>query len=343
LFKELGFSLESGALIAGVSLASLSAREEMSARLSPLRDFFIVIFFIFLGAQLQLGDVISQIPVALILSVLVLVGNPLILMAIMGYLGYRKKTSLQTGMTVAQVSEFSLILVALGVSLGHVPQSVLSLVTLVGLITIFGSTYLVLYSDKLYKLFAPYLGIFERHDAHEIRLKKHKPEIVLFGCNRIGYSFLEALVRLDKRFLVIDYNPATIAALEQAETPVLFGDASDITFLETIDFSECELVVSTIPDSETNALINRIVKSENEDAAIVVVAHRATDALSHYNDGIDYVIVPHLLGGRHAAEIVLKFKGNKRRYSSLRREHIDDLQLRLAIGHEEGPREKPLE
>jgi Kef-type K+ transport system membrane component KefB len=336
VFKQFGFSLESGALIAGVSLATLSSRQEMSARLAPLRDFFIVIFFIFLGAQLQLGNIYELIPTAIILSLLVLIGNPLILMGIMGYLGYRKRTSLATGMTVAQISEFSLIMVALGVALGHVPQSVLSLVTLVGLITIFGSTYLVLYTDQIYKVLAPYLGIFERSDARETRIKKHKPEIVLFGCNRIGYTFLESLTKMQKEFLVVDYNPATVHALESSGIPVVFGDASDIAFLEDIDFSDSELVISTIPDTETNALVNAAVQKESDDAVVIVVAHRATDALSHYDQGIDYVIVPHLLGGRHAAELVLKLRGAKHRYGKVRREHIDDLNLRIAIGHEEG-------
>ncbi len=340
LFKELGFSLESGALIAGVSLATLSSRQEMSARLSPLRDFFIVLFFISLGAQLQLTNILELVPTAVLLSLLVLIGNPLILMAIMGYLGYKKRTALSTGMTVAQISEFSLIMVALGVSLGHVSQSVLSLVTLVGLITIFGSTYLVLYTDWIYKRLAPFLSVFERTGAKEKRTRRHKPEIILFGCNRIGYSFLETLMKMDKEFLVVDYDPATVRALEAGNVPVVFGDASDLAFLETIDFSNAELIVSTIPDTDTNALINRAAQEDSEDAVIIVVAHRAADALAHYNQGIDYVIVPHLLGGRHAAELVLKLKGEKRRYGSVRKEHIDDLNLRIAIGHEESSHEK---
>src|SRR3989344_4989173 len=204
LFQYFGFSLESGALIAGVSLAALPARHEISARLTPLRDFFIVMFFIFLGAQMQLSEVAGLIPVALVLSALVLIGNPLILMTLMGYLGYRRKTSLQTGFTVAQISEFSLILVAVGVALGHVDSSALSLVTLVGLITIFGSTYLVLYSDAIYKRLAPYLGLFERSDAHRKPVRKTGLPIVLLGSGRIGYDFLETLQRVDKELLVVD-------------------------------------------------------------------------------------------------------------------------------------------
>ena len=334
LFREFGFSLESGALIAGVALASLPSRLEISARLSPLRDFFIIIFFIFLGSQLNLADLSALVHSSILLSALILIGNPLILMIIMGFLGYRKKTSLQTGFTVAQISEFSLILVALGVSLGHVESSVLSLVTLVGLITIFGSTYLIMYSDRIFKILSPYLGIFERSKTHEPRPRRAKYDVVLFGCNRIGYDFLETFIRQDKKLLVVDYDPTIVSQLENADVATLFGDASNISFLESIDFSKSNLVISTIPDAETNELIHRAVKAENPEAIVIVVAHRVHDALSHYNEGIDYVILPHFLGGQHAAELIIKLKDKKSKYEDLREEHIEHLQLRVAIGHE---------
>lgn len=334
LFKYVGFSLESGALVAGIALASLPARHEISARLVPLRDFFIVMFFIFLGSQMQLGDVAALLPAAIILSVLVLVGNPLILMSVMGLMGYKKKTSLQTGFTVAQISEFSLILVALGVSLGHISQSILSLVTLVGVITIFGSTYLVMYSDKIYAICAPYMGIFERSNAKEPHLRKDGYSVVLFGCNRIGYDFLESLKEMGEKFLVVDHDPETIQRLSAQGVAAEYGDAGDLDFLGTIDFSKVELVISTVPQSETNLLIHRAVKAVNEDAVVMVVAHKLADALSHYDEGIDYVILPHFLGGKYAAELVVKFRADKERYENLRSKHIKHLQLRVSAGHE---------
>lgn len=340
LFQAFGFSLESGALIAGVALASLPARHEISARLTPLRDFFIVMFFIYLGSQMQLSGIGSLLPAAFGLSALVLIGNPIILMSLMGALGYRKKTSLQTGFTVAQISEFSLILVALGVYLGHVEQSVLSLVTLVGLITIFGSTYLVLYSDRIYAFLAPYLGIFERADAQETPLRHSGHNFVLFGCNRIGFDFIESLMDVRANFLVIDHDPDIIASLNKQGIATEYGDASDLDFLGSIDFASVELVISTIPDAETNLLVNRIVKAKRPEAIVMVIAHKVKDALDHYAEGIDYVILPHFLGGKHAAEIVVKFKGDKSKYTALRKEHIEHLQLRIAIGHDHPSRNR---
>lgn len=334
LFKYFGFSLESGALVAGIALASLPARYEISARLVPLRDFFIVMFFIYLGSQMQLGDVTALLPAAILLSVLVLVGNPLILMSVMGLLGYKKKTSLQTGFTVAQISEFSLILIALGVSLGHVSQPILSLVTLVGIITIFGSTYLVMYSDRIYAVLAPYLSGFERASAKEPHIRKSGYPIVLFGSNRIGSDFVETLKEMGEKFLVVDHDPDAIDRMTRAGIPVEYGDAGDWDFLDSLEFSKVELVISTVPDADTNTLIHRAVKQDNENAVVMVVAHRVGDALSHYGEGVDYVILPHFLGGKYAADLVSKFRADKARYGHLREKHIEHLQQRLDSGQE---------
>ena len=334
LFHQLGFSLESGALIAGVALATLPSRHEIGARLLPLRDFFIVMFFIFLGSQMQLVDLGAVLPIALGLSVLVLIGNPLILMVIMGVLGYKKKTSLQTGFTVAQISEFSLILIALGVSLGHLSDSILSLVTLVGLITIFGSSYLVLYSDRIYKALAPYLGIFERKGAHESSRRHTGPEIMLIGCNRIGHDFLLSLKDLGRSYMIVDYDPETITRLSAEGVATAYGDASDFDFIDDLDYSKVELVISTVPDAETSAMINRVVRSHKSDAVVMVVAHRMLDAIEHYGEGVDYVILPHFLGAKHAAEIVVKFQGDKDKYDALRDKHLNELKLRIDSGHE---------
>ncbi|MDX5435979.1 MAG: cation:proton antiporter, partial [Pontibacter sp.] len=160
--QYLGFSREVGAFLAGVSLASNQFRNVISGKLVSLRDFLLLFFFIHLGLYLNLQLIGNQVLPALLFSVFVLVGNPLIVMAIMGILGYRKRTSFLAGLTVAQISEFSLIFAALGLSLGHIPPETVGLVSLVGLITIGLSTYMILYSHNLYNTFSPMLDIFER-------------------------------------------------------------------------------------------------------------------------------------------------------------------------------------
>ena len=158
----LGFSKEVGAFIGGVSLASTPYRESIGARLITLRDFLLLFFFIDLGARLDFNMVGPQIFNSVYLSLFVLVGNPLIVMLIMGIMGYRKRTGFLAGLTVAQISEFSLILGALGVSLGHINMEAMSLITLVGVVTICLSSYMIIYSGTIYRWLSNPLSVFER-------------------------------------------------------------------------------------------------------------------------------------------------------------------------------------
>ncbi len=158
----LGFSMEVGAFLAGVTLAFTQYREALATRLTVVRDFLLLFFFLKLGAGLDLSFLGNQVGKALVFSVFVLVGKPLVVMGVMGVMGYRKRTGFLAGLTVAQISEFSLILGALGLSLGHIGPGTVGLITLVGLITITLSTYLILYSGLLYEKLKRFLGPFER-------------------------------------------------------------------------------------------------------------------------------------------------------------------------------------
>jgi Kef-type K+ transport system membrane component KefB len=192
LGNALGFSKEVGAFLAGFSLASTAYREAISSRLTSVRDFLLLFFFVDLGARLQLGSISGDLLDATVLSLFVLIGNPLIVMAIMGYMGYRKRTGFLAGLTVAQISEFSIVFVAMGITLGHVGDGTLGLVTLVGIITITLSTYMILYSQALYARLAPFLDRFERRSPfRELAVEDPKamtasPDVIVFGLGRYG-------------------------------------------------------------------------------------------------------------------------------------------------------------
>jgi Kef-type K+ transport system membrane component KefB len=251
LFAALGFSLEGGALIAGVALSTLPSRHEIGARLAPLRDFFIVAFFILLGTRMVVSDFGAIVEPAIYLSLFVLIGNPLLQLIVLGLMGYRKKTSFQSGMMAAQISEFSLILVALGVSLGQVDPIILSIVTLVGIITIFISSYLILYSDVIYKYIGKYLSIFERKRVREKPVHDESYSAVLIGGGRVGFDFIDLFMEEGRKFVVIDHDPDTIKRLSAASIPHEYGDANDPDLLDDLKISKMELVVSTAPELET--------------------------------------------------------------------------------------------
>lgn len=325
VFLMAGFSIESGALVAGISLATLPSRREMSARLTPLRDFFIIMFFILLGAQMDFGNILSLLPPALILSALVLIGNPLILMAIMGMLGYKKKTSLQTGFTVAQISEFSLIVIALGAKIGHLSDEVVSLVTLVGLITIFGSTYLVSYSDVIYLKLEKYLSIFEKKKTRNDSDEHEHYDVILIGAGRIGTNFQESFAKKGISHLIVDYNPDIIEELGKRGFNTAYGDAENLTFLEDLNLREAKMIISTIPDAEINANIFNVARHVQPDSIVLAVAKEEKDAHKLYDQGVDYVLMPHLLGGQHASELFEQHLFAREGYDMIRHHHLNEL------------------
>lgn len=306
-FSLLGLSAEVGALVSGITLSVSPFAYEITSRMKPLRDFFIVLFFILLGSQMAFNNFDSLIAPIFVFSIFVLIGNPLILFVIMNLLGYRRKTAFQIGLTVAQISEFSLILVALGLSVGHVNSDILSIVTFVGLITISVSTYLIIYNDAIYSKISKYLSFFEivkKPHLEKSNFGEANFEVVLFGFDRVGARFLEEFKKLDKNFAVIDINPKSIVRAKRLGANAIYGDASDIEFLAEIPFKEARLIVSTIPDFETNDTLTRFMRKKFKDSIIIVLAHTVEHAKQLYRAGATYVVLPHHLGAEHAATMI---------------------------------------
>jgi len=324
LFHAIGFSIELGALIAGVMLAVSPFAYEIGAKLKPLRDFFILIFFILLGTQIILAELPVIIVPALVLSAFVLIGNPLIVFLIMNVMKYRTRTAFMAGLTLAQVSEFSLILVALGLRIGQINQEVVSLVTLVAIITITGSTYFILYSDKIYvhiRGFLEFISIRKYHEPEPIPEDK-TPEIIIFGYARVGYEFVSVAKEVSDRYLVVDYDPRSIKSLEREKIPFIYGDAEDLEFLQEISYQKARLIISTIPEHRVNLGLVKFYREKNKDGTIIVLAHKIADAKELYANGASYVTMPHHLGAHHAAQMITKHKFNGEGFKEEREMHL---------------------
>lgn len=331
LFYLLGFSIEIGALIAGVSLSITPFAYEVSAKLKPIRDFFIVLFFISLGSQMNLSSLTSELPKALLLSLYVLIGNPIIVILLINALGYKRKTSFLAGLTVAQISEFSLILATLGFNLKHIPQTTLSLITLVGLITISGSTYLILYSEKIFTKVEWLLKLLElKKTSSQKENQSEKYEIILFGYDRVGEDFVHSFSSLNKNFLVIDINPTTIEKLNNQNIPNRFGDAEDPDFLEELNLNQVKLAISTIPDLSTNTIIVHQLKLANPKAVVIVLTHDLKEAQFLYHEGASYVVVPHYLGAKRVTSLLSKLGIDHLAFQGERQKHLNYIQKRFS-------------
>ncbi len=306
----LGFSKEVGAFLGGVSLASTGYREAIGARLVTLRDFLLLFFFINLGSRLEIHLLGAQIPHAVILSLFVLVGNPLIVMVIMGIMGYRRRTGFLAGLAVAQISEFSLILVALGLSYHHVEMPTMGLVTLVGLVTICASTYMILYSAPLYARLHPFLAVFERknpwreaQDAPDPS-REIPPDVILLGLGNYGGEIAAHLLDRGRRVLGVDFDPEALARWRRKGMVVIYGDAGDPGFIEQLPVDKTRWFVSTVRDQNLSLDLLHLLCARGCPGRIVLSARSQDDARQLSAAGAHVVLRPFHDAAEYAADVL---------------------------------------
>lgn len=329
IFSEFGFSLEVGALAAGIALAQFPYAQEAASRLKPLRDFFIVLFFVVLGSELDLSNIAAVLPAALVLSSFVLIGNPLIVMTIMGSLGYTKKTSFKTSLAVAQISEFSLVLLLLAQKSGQIDSETLSLMTVVGLVTIAVSSYVILYDEKLYPKFEKYLSVFERKKTKSEKRPRGN-EMLLFGYKKGGLEFIKVFKKLGKQFSVVDYDPEVIESLEKHGVHYLYGDMTDLELLEEAGLADVKLVVSVVTDFETNKFLLRTLDQQNPNCVMICHADGITEAAELYELGAGYVMLPHYIGSEKIGAFIKKSGFSKTEFRKFRNKHLAYLQTHFS-------------
>lgn len=307
----LGFSKEIGAFVAGVALASTPYREAIGAKLSSLRDFLLLFFFIELGSRLNLGALGSLVWASIPLSLYVLIGNPIVMMAITGFMGYRKRTSLFAGLTVGQVSEFSLILMAIGIKFGQIGDDAAGVVTLVALATIGLSTYMMLYSQQIYERLSPYLGVFERKtpyrdDSHEATVRDMEPAVtMIFGLGSYGTGIAEQFETRERRVIGVDFDPQAIRRWSERGMEAVFGDARDTEIARGLHFSHIKWVISSIRDREVNTSLLKSLRHVVEyTGRIAVAAYDQSDHASLREAGADLVFSPFSDAAIQAADLV---------------------------------------
>jgi len=306
----LGFSKEVGAFLAGFSLASTPYREAISARLTSLRDFLLLFFFIDLGSRIDLSTLGAEVYTAVVFSLFVLIGKPLIVMAIMAYLGYRKRTGFMTGLTLAQISEFSIIFMAMSISLGHIEQETLGLVTLVGLVTITLSTYMILYSQPLYEWLVPWLSVFERSDPFRERAVEkgrrtgEEAEVIIFGVGRYGGRLVLRLQERGLAVLGVDFDPENVRAMRRKGIPMRFGDAEDLDFPESLPLENVRWVISTLPHPDVNLTLMRALANQDYTGKVAVTAHNEPEGKMLEKAGAHHVLYPFMDAAEFAAEVI---------------------------------------
>src|SRR3989338_2462412 len=338
LFSYLGFSIAIGSFIAGISLANLPYNIEIIGRIKPLRDFFSVMFFVSLGMQLIPGTFSSILKPLIAFILLTVIAKAIITMLTTSFFGYKKRTSFLTAISLAQISEFSLILAALGLSLGHLSQEIFSMTVLLAIATIILTTYFIKYEEKLYESLSKPLSFLDRLSRKNMENAdipiSRKYEAVLCGYNRIGFSIVKTLKKMKKGILVVDFNPEVVRRLSAQNIPSIYGDIGDIEVLERLNFKKAKIVISTVPTKSDNMLLIDFARKENNKIIILVTASQIQEALDLYDAGADYVVMPHFLGGNYVSVLIEKFDDGLNKLLEHKIRHIKELNERHILGQE---------
>ena len=324
----LGFSFEIGGFLAGLALSNLPEHLQVASRTRPLRDFFLTIFFLLLGFDLVSGGLSFSLLHAAIFSIFVLVGNPIIVLAILGLLGYKRRTSFLAGLTVAQISEFSLIIVAMGLSLGHLEREVVSTIVVVAVVTMTLSTYMIMYAEKIYKRIGKFLKVFERAITVEQALASENEfsgHTVVVGYGKSGKTIAKYLIRKGHDVLVVDFNPKIFGLLTAQKIPVLFGDISDTDILSASNVAKAALVVSTANGLAENLSLLEYLRTKRSKAMVVMIAQTKSEAIKLYEFGASYVVLPSAVAGEHIRHVLKVYGVGGTRIEKIGKGHFNRL------------------
>jgi len=327
---SLGFSSEIGAFLAGVSLATLPYSTHIAAKTRPLRDFFLMIFFIYLGTNLIFADLVKSIYPAIVFALLILVVNPAVVALVVSALGYRKRTSFLTGITLTQISEFSFLVVVLGSKLQILPKQALTLTSLIAVITVCISTYLISNGNRLYHFLRPHLAFLNFGNKKKDYLynfpEQLEDHIILIGYHRIGRIIFETLKKNGEKVAIIDYDPRRIEELIEQGVNCTYGDAVDHDIVEQLNLKQAKMVISTIDKFEESELILKTYREINRRLKFIVTAGNAEEALELYEAGADLVIVPSLISGDYLAYLLKRLKNKEVELDELKKKEISTLE-----------------
>ena len=327
----IGFNFAIGGFLAGLALANSEVHWEIAARIKSIRDFFIIIFFIVFGSQLSLNNLGSQISAVLIFFLFMMIINPLTVLLLLGWQGYKPKTAFLVSLTTSPMSEFSFIVVALGFKAGQLSSEVLSIVTIVGLTSIAVSSYSIGSGERLYAWLRPYLARFDWRVSGVERdvEKKLKNHIILVGVHRLGQHLISVLRKLPGEIVIVDINPEVVSQYLAAGMNAVCGDVTESYIQEQINLPQARVIISTIPRLEDNLALLEAVKRKTANLKykpkLIFAAQNESEAKKLYESEIDYALSPHFIGGQHLAKIL----GDKKFNLSLKkmREHHLDILL----------------
>ena len=336
----LGLSREMGALVAGISMSTFPYNVDVIAKVINIRDFFVTLFFVALGMTIPQPS-LSIVTAALGISLFVLVSRLLAIFPVLYILGNGLRASLIPSINLAQMSEFSLIIASLGLTLKHISPELVSALTFVFAITAVLSTYLISYNHEIQRWLARLLGKIGFPAAGNFVLedveREEKNSVVFLGCFREASSILHELELQSKeavaggiidRVLVIDFNPLVLQELKRWGIKCLYGDVAHMDTLHRAHIQSAKIVACTISDAilrgTTNRRLLRQARRLCPKAQAIAAADNISSAVELYEQRADFVYIARLHSARYMAEQIARAIQDEDGFKEL---HDDEFRL----------------
>lgn len=308
--KVFGLSAEIGSFLAGLSLSTSWGHFQIVNKVKTLRDVFLTLFFVLLGLQVGSGRVDWTLVTLLTMAVLLI--KFLVSFLWSRVLGLSGRISFLVSLNMTQISEFSLVVMALGLSAHLWNEDLVRVVTVVGLLTMTISSVLITINGPIFRWVSQYLPFLLKIGKEEkIARTALKDHVILFGCDRTGRGIMSYLEKRKEKYLVVDFNPDVVNKLKGRGVNIIFADASDPDIFELTNMKESKMVISTIKDAEDSLALLVEARSRGIKIPMIVDAETAQEAKTLYNAGATYVLFPHFVGGWHMNQLLLKHKTDK--------------------------------
>jgi Kef-type K+ transport system membrane component KefB len=325
LFRFLNLSYELGALIAGVLLSIHSFSIEALSKLRVLREVSLLGFFVILGAGLQL-DVLSE--KFLLIIVLILL---ILLVKILSYLFVEKlnntplRDNFFSTLSLTSISEFSIIVILLANASGLINYEIFSVVGFIYVFLAIINIYLITHRDFLFEKYFYSLKFFKNTKVVPESIKD--TDVILLGCGKMGFEFLNTYKYLKSKLLVVDYDLEVQKKISKMKLNFVNGDLNDEQFFDSLPFINAKLIYMSIVEVNLIKDFLTKLKSRKYQGVKVVVSYNHADTLEFYRLGADYVVMPDYIPGKFVSDLTLNLGFEPKKYLSEKSIHLDSLKV----------------
>jgi len=326
LFKFLNLSYELGALVAGILLSIHNFSFEVTSKLKVVREISLLGFFVFLGAGIDFNILSSKFLLIIVMLILVVLVKIFINLIVEKLFNTTIRDNFFNSLSLTSISEFSILIVLVSVANGLINYELFSVIGFLYIFLAIVNIYFINHRSYLYDKYFDLIQLFK--SKNEVKEKLKDIDVILIGCGKLGFDFLENYKYLKNKFLVVDYDFEVLKKLGKLKVNNLYGDISDMEFFESLPYLNSKLVYISISDVEVTKEILSRMKSRKYSGVKVVVSYNYDDTLELYRLGADYVVMPEFISGKFVSDLTLNLGFDNKKYLPEKSSSLDSLKLK---------------